>query len=192
LGFDIGRENTLRDDIARLVKSPRLRPVSYYGNTRGFYLFLWNEVADRYFIWLNLHPEDSRYANPVTVKDLVDIRTGEVVSFTSQTGAIFPLQLGESFHEARFIKRGRPQSTKLVHCSQRNGQPCDDFEVHITFEWQTPKVRRSIGWESIVASITSPRMASRTIWGTPEDNPRHPCRWRGALRANASIIGRGH
>ena len=148
MGFDIGRENTLRDDIARLVKSPRLRPVSYYGNTRGFYLFLWNEVADRYFIWLNLHPEDSRYANPVTVKDLVDIRTGEVVSFTSQTGAIFPLQLGESFHEARFIKRGRPQSTKLVHCSQRNGQPCDDFEVHITFEWQTPK-RETVHWLGI-------------------------------------------
>src|SRR5262249_54879284 len=36
-GSDIGRENTLRDDIARLAKSPRLRPVSYYGNTRGFY-----------------------------------------------------------------------------------------------------------------------------------------------------------
>ena len=40
LGSDIDRENELRDKIARLSKSPRLRPVSYYGNTRGFYLFL--------------------------------------------------------------------------------------------------------------------------------------------------------
>jgi putative transposase len=75
----------------------------------------------------------------VVVKNLVDTRTGEVVSFTSQTGAIFPLQLGHSFHEAAFIKRGRPQSARLVYRSERNGQPCDDFEVHITFEWQTPK-----------------------------------------------------
>ena len=101
-----------------------------------------------YLIWLNLHPKDSRHAKSVTVRDLVDMRTGEIVSFTSKTGAIFPLQLGQSFHEDAFIKRGRPQSAKLVHRSQRNGEPSDDFEVHITFEWQTPKREPSVGWGS--------------------------------------------
>jgi hypothetical protein len=64
LGSDLNRENELRDEIARLAKSPRLRPVSYYGNTRGFYLFLWDDTRDRYYIWLNLHPENSRFAQP--------------------------------------------------------------------------------------------------------------------------------
>jgi hypothetical protein len=106
LGSDLDRENELRDEITRLSQSPRLRPVGYYGNTRGFYLFLWDEAAERYFIWLNLHPEDSRHAKPVTVRKLVDVRTGEFVSFTSKTGAVFPLELGQSFHDTGFIKRG--------------------------------------------------------------------------------------
>ena len=111
-----------------------------------------DKKEDRYLVWLNLHPEDSRYAKPVTVQDLVDMRTGEIVSFTSKTGAIFPLQLGKSFHEDAFIKRGRPQSAKLVQRSQRNGQSVDDFEVHITFEWQTPK-REPICWLGIDRGI---------------------------------------
>jgi len=113
LGSDIDRENQLRDEIARLARSPRLRPVSYYGNTRGFYLFLWDEDADRYFIWLNLHPEDSRHAKPVTVRNLVDTRTGEIVSFTSKTGRYFPCSSDRAFTRAPSSKgaaRNRPSS----------------------------------------------------------------------------------
>jgi IS605 OrfB family transposase len=140
LGSDLVREVELGDELARLSRSARLRPLSYYGNTRAYYLFLWSKETDRYFIWLNLHDEDSRFARPVTVRDLVDLRTGEVMSFTSKTGALFPLEMGAAFHDAAFIKRGRPQSAKLVHKTKRNGEPCDEFEVHITFEWQTPRV----------------------------------------------------
>ncbi len=143
LGSNLEREGALRDEIARLAKSPRLRPVSYYGNNRGFYLFLWDEAADRYYIWLNLHPQDqtkSRFAAPVTVSNLVDMRTGEVISFTSAIGALFPLEMGHAFHDAAFIKRGKPQSAKLVHKAERAGEPCDEFEVHITFEWLIPEV----------------------------------------------------
>lgn len=143
LGSNLERESALRDEIARLVKSPRLRPVSYYGNNRGFYHFLWDEAVDRYYVWLNLHPQNrtkSRFAKPVTVSNLVDMRTGEVISFTSAIGALFPLEMGHAFHADAFIKRGKPQSAKLVHKTERVGQPCDEFEVHITFEWLTPEV----------------------------------------------------
>lgn len=140
IGSDIGRENALRDEIARLSRSPRLRPVSYYGNNRGFYLFLWDEAANRYYVWLNLHSETSRFAEKVQVKDLVDLRTGEVVNFTSKTGALFPLEMGQAFHDADFIKRGKPQTAKLVHKTERNGKPCDEFEVHVTFEWMSPEI----------------------------------------------------
>jgi IS605 OrfB family transposase len=197
LGSDIERENTLRDDIARLAKSSRLRPVGYYGNTRGFYLFLWNESADRYFVWLNLHSGASRFAKPVTVKDLVDMRTGKLVSFTSQTGAIFPLELGQSFHEVGFIKRGRPQSAKLVHCSQRNGQPCDDFEVHITFEWQTPK-REVVHWLGIdrgiynlaAYAITDELGRAINVGGISGRELRHVQRQEERRIANAQQLGK--
>jgi IS605 OrfB family transposase len=106
LGSNLHRENALRDEIARLARSPRLRPVSYV---------------------------------PVMVQNLVDMRTGEFVSFTSSTGRLFPLEMGRSFHDAEFIKCGKPQSAKLVHRTERNGKDCDEFEVHITFEWQTPQ-----------------------------------------------------
>jgi IS605 OrfB family transposase len=152
LGSDIDRENQLRDEIARLSKSPRLRPLNYYGNTRGYYLLLRDEKADRYLVWLNLHPEDSRYAKTVTVRDLVNVRTGEIVSFSSKIGAICPVELGQSFHGDAFIKLGRPQSAKLVQRTRRNGEPVGDFEVHITFEWQTPK-REPICWLGIDRGI---------------------------------------
>ena len=152
IGSNLSREDELRDEIARLAKSPRLRPVSYYGNTRRFYLFLWDEAADRYFIWLNLHPEDSRFAKPVSVRNLVDTRTGEVISFTSKTGALFPLEMGQSFHDAAFIKKGKPQSAKLVHKTERSVEPCDEYEVHITFEWMTPE-RAPVRWIGIDRGI---------------------------------------
>lgn len=148
IGSNLKREGELRDEIARLAKSPRLRPVSYYGNTIGFYLFLWDEAADRYFIWLNLRPEHSRYAKPVSVRNLVDMRTGEMTSFTSKTGALFPLEMGQSFHDAAFIKKGKPQSVKIVHKTERNGEPCDEFEVHVTFELMTPE-REPVRWIGI-------------------------------------------
>jgi len=139
LGSDLVRENELRDEIARLSKSPRLRPVSYYGNNRGFYLILWDDTANRYYIWLNLHPNESRFATPVKVNNLVDMHSGQVMQFQSVTGALFPLEMGQSFHDAAFITRGKPQSAKLVHKTDRNGVACDEFEVHVTFEWMTPE-----------------------------------------------------
>jgi hypothetical protein len=118
LGSDLNRENELRDEIARLSKSPRLRPVSYYGNDRGFYLFLWDDTANRYYVWLNLHPKDSRFTKPVKVNSLVDTRSGEVMQFQSVTGALFPLEMGQSFHDAAFISGAShsPQSssTRLI------------------------------------------------------------------------------
>jgi putative transposase len=67
------------------------------------------------------------------------MRTGEVMNFSSTTGAIFPLEMGHAFHDASFIERGNPQSAKLVHKTARGGIPCDEFEVHVTFEWLTQK-----------------------------------------------------
>src|SRR5262249_15971536 len=45
------------------------------------------------------------------------------------------------FHDAAFITRGKPQSATLVHKTNRNGVECDEFEVHVTFEWLTRERR---------------------------------------------------
>jgi hypothetical protein len=105
LGSDVDREKTLCGELARLARRPRVRPVSYYGNDRSFYLFLRDKSTNRYYAWLNLHSQTSRYARPVKVENLIDVRSGEVMNFTSVTGAIFPVECGTEFHEGGFIKK---------------------------------------------------------------------------------------
>lgn len=41
----------------------------------------------------NLRPKDRRFAEPVHVRDLVNMRTGELMSFRGSTGALFPSQM---------------------------------------------------------------------------------------------------
>lgn len=139
LANDLKQQNILGDELRRAARPGRLRPINYYGNTKDFFLLLRKPQEERYYAWLNLHPQTSRFAAPVTVKDLVDIRTGEVVSFTSKTGALFPLEMGHAFQNLRFIQKGKPQSARLVWRTERNGEPCDEFEIHVTFEWLVPQ-----------------------------------------------------
>lgn len=152
LGSNVLREGELRDEICRTSREPRVRPLSYYGNGPDFYLLLAANETGRYFVWLNLHSKSSRFAQPIDVENLVDMRSGKIVSFKSQTGALFPLELGCSYHDREFIKRGRPQSAKLVWRTERGGAPCDDFEVHITFEWLVPE-RQTRHWLGVDRGI---------------------------------------
>jgi IS605 OrfB family transposase len=137
LGTDVDRQNAVHRELSRLARPPRLRPLSYYGNIKESYLLLWDDASKRYYAWLNLHPRTSRHAQPIKVEKLIDRRTGKAVNFQSATGWLFPLEFGKSFHEARFIEVGRPQTAKLVHRRERNGISCDEFELHVTFEWRT-------------------------------------------------------
>ncbi len=136
--LEIEDEIMLRDEIARATRMGAIRPLGFYKVRRsdGF-LLLRHPETNRVYIYLNLHPKEGRYAQQVEVRDLVNLQTGEVMSFKSKTGALFPLEMGHAFHDMAFINRGRPQSARLVWRQERNGKPCDDFELHVAFQWET-------------------------------------------------------
>lgn len=127
-------EGAARDDLARQRRAGWRRPVLFLKNrpADGF-LVLCHPEKDDYYAWLNLHPQDSRFARKVQVDGLVDIRTGEPQKFSSKTGALFPLAFGRQHQMDRFIRVGRPQSAKLL---ERDGA----FELHVTFEFRHEEV----------------------------------------------------
>ena len=127
-------ENAARDRLFSEIRAGSRRPILFLKNRRDDgYLILYAPEKQKFYIWLNLHSARSRFAHRIQVKDLVDVRTGEIVSFTCATGALFPVEFGRDFHLERFLETARPQSAKLL---ERNGK----FEVHVTFEYETPKV----------------------------------------------------
>ena len=91
--------------MARVSKEDYFRPVLFARNrfNSGF-LLLKDDTKGRYFVWLNLVPNKSRLVTLTaseqqsissrSVKDLIDIRTGEVVRFRSTTGCLFPIEFG--------------------------------------------------------------------------------------------------
>ena len=127
-------ENTARDRLFSEVRAGSRRPVLFIENRKkdGF-LILYSEQKNDYYVWLNLHSKESRFAHRVKIDNLIDVRTDEVVSFVSRTGAIFPVEFGRDFQCDEFVAKARPQSAKLL---ERDGE----FEVHVTFEFETPKV----------------------------------------------------
>lgn len=128
-------ENLARDRLMAEVKAGSRRPVLYTKNRKvDGYLILYSQEKQDYYVWLNLHPRDSRFATPVTVSGLVDARAGKVVSFISKTGALFPVEFGHDFHIEEFMRKGRPQTAKLL---ERDG----NYEIHITFEYKKPKLQ---------------------------------------------------
>lgn len=136
--IELHDENELRDEIARITRMGLVRPLGFYKVRRsdGFIL-LRHPETDRVYVWLNLHPQTSRHATPVEVRELINLQTGEVISFKSRTGALFPLEMSHAFHDAGFIQRGRPQTARLVWRRERNGSSCDEFELHVAFKWET-------------------------------------------------------
>jgi hypothetical protein len=137
-------EDAARDDMARIAKAGRLRPLLFVGNRKsdGF-LLLRSAEGDRYFVFLNLVPDTSRFANLTKaeqragscrrVQNLIDLRTGEIVSFRSKIGCLFPIEFGRDYQGTEFLKRGSPLSAKLL---KRDGR----YEVHITFEFKAERL----------------------------------------------------
>jgi IS605 OrfB family transposase len=137
-------EDSARDDIVRSANAGQLRPMLFAKNRvdAGF-LLLRKEEDNRYFIFLNLIPETSRFARLTKseqrdgscrrIQNLTNMRTGEVVSFRSKTGCLFPIEFGRDYQDADFLRSGSPLSAKLI---KRNNR----YEVHIAFEFKAPRI----------------------------------------------------
>jgi IS605 OrfB family transposase len=141
----VEEENEARDRLARLSKAGQLRPLLFAVNRKsdGF-LLLRDETKNRFFVWLNLVPERSRFATLTAreraavscrgVRGLTNLRTGEVVSFRSKTGCLFPIEFGRDYQAREFLDQGSPLSAKLL---KRDG----GYEVHIAFEFKHDAVQ---------------------------------------------------
>lgn len=139
--IDLATETALRDELLRRARSGRLRPLYFHRVTfsRGF-LLLRNEATGHLYAWLNLFPADSRYAKPVAVDNMTNLQTGELVSFKSKTGMLFPLELGHAYQLKTFIdrddgQRPTPQSARLVYVADE-----DRFELHVAFQWKSAAI----------------------------------------------------
>jgi hypothetical protein len=138
---NLEEETAAGTDLQRLAKAGKLRPLLFVGNRKSCGFLLLQRLEDhQYFVFLNLVPETSRFAlltkaeqrkpsSSRRVQNLVNLRTGEIISFSSTTGCLFPVEFGRDYQDAEFLKRGSPLSAKLV---KRDGR----HEVHIAFEFQ--------------------------------------------------------
>jgi len=137
-------ENVARDRLNALSKAGQYRPLLLPTNRKedGF-LILKNPDTGRYFVYINLIPETSRFARLTPtersprssrrIDGLYDIRTGAIVKFSSKTGCLFPIEFAREYQFEEFLRRAKSQSAKLV----KNG---DRYEVHVSFQFETPKI----------------------------------------------------
>ena len=142
----IGKSLTLeemreaQDDLARVSKPGVYRPVLFAKNRIGDgFLLLRDEQTKRYFIWLNLVPSSSKFAKLTAaeskvgscrkVSNLVNMRTGEVISFSSKTGCLFPIEFGRDYQDAEFLESGSPLTAMLLRRDK-------GYFVHIAFEFK--------------------------------------------------------
>jgi len=139
------QEEAPRNELMRVSRAGQLRPLLYSGNrVHDGFLLLRRENDDRYFIYLNLVPETSRFCRLTKVEqrspscrrieNLINMRTGEVVSFTSRTGCLFPIEFGRDYQDSEFMRCGSPLSAQL---SKR----CGRYEVHISFEFKAKQIK---------------------------------------------------
>lgn len=141
-------ENQFRDGLLKVSRIGTIRPLNFVrtGISSGFML-LRDPVSGKLWTWLNLHPEESHFARRGRVKvphpeekiDLINMKTGEFVDFSSKTGERFALEMGHSYHDAEYLLHGEPQTARLYWRTGRNGRPCNDFELHVTFQFVVPK-----------------------------------------------------
>lgn len=104
------------------------RPLRILRNIFGAGMLLLEDDKKRLFAWLNLHPKNSRFAKKRNIDGLVNVRTGEVVKFSSKVGELFPLECSDWHYDA-FIKCGHIQSS-MVFCRG------DTFYLAITFVFE--------------------------------------------------------
>ncbi len=125
-------EDEARDLMNRGSYTPNPRSTGVMKNRVADGALFLKDDADRVWAWLNLVPQSSRFARPTKVSELVDTRTEEVVTFTSKTGALFALEMGE-WHAQEFFAKGIVQSTRLK-------RRADEYFIHATFAFEAPKV----------------------------------------------------
>ena len=131
-------ENTARDKLLKESKAGKLRPMLFprYRVEDGF-VILKNRETERYYVFLNLHSSDSRWAKKkqVNLTGLTDLRNGKVLSQRTRVGELFSINFGKDYQLEAFIKRAVPKTAKLIKKIDTDGS--EYFEIHVSFEFSS-------------------------------------------------------
>ena len=126
--LDENSYNSARDLMNKKPYRVTPRPLRILRNSFNAGMLLLEDDKKRLFAWINLHPVTSRYAKKKEIDGLVNVRTGEVMKFSSKIGELFPLECSDWHYDA-FIKRGHIQSS-MVFCRG------DTFYLAVTFGFE--------------------------------------------------------
>ena len=141
----VEQEEAARIELMRVSRAGQLRPLLYSGNrANDGFLLLRRETDNRYFIYLNSVPETSRFCRLTKVEqrapscrrieNLINMRTGEVISFTSGTGtACFRLNLDVIIRTRNFCDAAH--RFRLSY-----GSVATRYEVQISFEFKAKQI----------------------------------------------------
>ena len=155
IAIDLDEETKARDALLKESKAGMLRPVIFprYAFDKGFTL-LRHPEKEQYFVFLNLHPKNSRFASSVNLDGLIDVRTGDVCSLKTKIGAIFPINFGKDFHLDGFIHKAIPKTAKLVK-KVKDGE--DVYFVHLSFTYVAEKMttRSMLGVDRGIRNLAS-------------------------------------
>ena len=78
------------------------------------------------------------------------MRKGEVVSFTSRTGRLFPIEFGRDYQDSEFLRWGSPLSAQLLKRGDR-------YEVQISFEFKAKQIepKTTLGLDRGIYNLAS-------------------------------------
>lgn len=127
-------EDEARHRLSRLDRFGIPRPLNIVKNRKSDGFLLLQDDKGRLFAFINLHSKHSRFARPVAVRELVDVRTGEVMTFKTVTGDLFPLAFSDDYQWRAFVREATSQSARLVMRDEST------FDLLVSFKFAAPKV----------------------------------------------------
>lgn len=125
-------------ELLRSLEEPLPRPIEFTRPEfeRGFLLA---RRGDNLYLLVRLFARHHHYWKQTELEEgFVNLRTGEAIAGRKYPGLILPLEFGRDFHEAEYLRNGRPQSAKLL--LKRNDADLEEFFVHVGFEFTPPEV----------------------------------------------------
>lgn len=125
--IDLESEEKAKELIYKKAAS-KFRPLNFLKTRSTDGAMILMDELQRYYVYLNLYPKNSRYATSCEIKNMLHVRSGEVVNFKSKTGFLFPLNLSKDFNQKEFMEKGQPKSYKLVKKDQNK------YELHVAYE----------------------------------------------------------
>jgi len=90
---------------------------------------------NRFFVYLNTHSSKSKFSdknNKTIIENLVNVRTGEIVSFASTTGILLPLVLSD-WHKKEYIEKANAKSYTLIKSES-------GYRLAVAFEFEVDAI----------------------------------------------------